>query len=115
MQPIEAIRRDLIQRRQTLLRQVDRIESDLQDLDADIEPEIEEEAQEGNLPRLLAGLDERGGAELEAIDNALARIESGDYGRCEDCGDLIPVDRLRALPTTTTCVPCSEAREHRRA
>jgi RNA polymerase-binding protein DksA len=80
-----------------------------------VEPELEEEAQEENLSRLLAGLDDRGNAELEAIDNALARIERGDYGRCEDCDEPIPVERLRALPTTTTCVLCSEARERGRA
>ena len=115
MQPIEAIRSDLMQRRRALLCQVDRIEGDLHDLKREVEPELEEEVQEENLSRLLAGLDERGRAELEAIDIALARIETGDYGRCEDCGDLIPLERLRALPTTTTCVPCSEARERQRA
>jgi RNA polymerase-binding transcription factor len=115
MQPIETIRNDLLRRRRALLRHVDRLEGDLQHLERQVEPELEEEVQEESLGRLLAGLDERGKAELEAIDVALARMEAGDYGRCEDCGDLIPVERLRALPTTTTCVFCSEARERRRA
>ena len=115
MQPIDAIRDDLVRRRQTLLRQVDRIEGDLHHLDERVEPELEEEAQGANLTRVLAGLDERGNAELAAIDAALARIERGDYGRCEDCEEPIPVERFRALPTTTTCVLCSEARERRQA
>ena len=115
MQPIETIRNDLLRRRRTLLRRVDRIEGDLQHLERQVEPELEEEVQEENLGRLLAGLDQRGKAELAAIDAALARIETGDYGRCEDCGDLIPLERLRALPTTSTCVLCSEARERQRA
>jgi DnaK suppressor protein len=111
MAPIERLRTELLRRRQALLHQVDHIEDDLRRLDEDVSPELEQEAQEENIARVLAGLDDRGKAELEAIDQALQRMESGDYGRCEDCGELIPVDRLEALPTATTCVQCSEKRE----
>jgi DnaK suppressor protein len=111
--PIEQLRRELVSRRRVLLHRVDHFEDDLRRLDEEVEPELEEEAQEENIGRLLAGLDDRGRAELDAIDRALLRIEEGDYGRCEDCGELIPVERLEALPTTTTCVQCSEERERR--
>ena len=115
MLPIEKVRETLLRRRHTLLHQVEHIEDDLRSLDEAVETELEEEAQEENLSRLLAGLDERGKGELESIDRALARVETGDYGRCEDCDEPIPLERLEALPTTTTCVECSEERERRRA
>jgi DnaK suppressor protein len=115
MLPIVRLRGTLLDRRRTLLHQVDHIEDDLRSLDEAVETELEEEAQEENISRLLAGLDERGKEELEAIDRALTRIETGEYGRCEDCDDPIPLERLEALPTTTTCVQCSEERERRRA
>jgi len=111
MELIENLRRALLRRRRGVLHQVDHIEGDLRTLDEDVAPELEEEVQEEGIARLLTGLDERGRAELEAIDHALARIEAGEYGRCEDCGELIPIERLEALPTTTTCVQCSEQRE----
>jgi RNA polymerase-binding protein DksA len=111
--PIDELRAELLKRRRTLLHQVTHLETDLRRLDENVEPELEEEAQEENISRLLAGLDSRGKAELEAIDRALARIESGDYGTCENCGEPIPLERLRVLPTTTTCVHCSQARERR--
>src|SRR5262245_10234991 len=103
MQRIEHFRDMLGARRGALLDKVDRVENDLRALDENNEPELEEEAQEGTISRVLAGLDERGKAELEAIDRALARIAEGDYGRCDECGELIPVERLEALPTATTC------------
>ncbi|GAB6932541.1 TraR/DksA C4-type zinc finger protein [Calditerricola satsumensis] len=45
--------------------------------------------------------------QLEAIERALARIEAGTYGRCEVCGEPIPLERLEALPTAHTCVECT--------
>lgn len=56
-------------------------------------------------------LDDRGKAEIEAIDRALGRIANGDYGRCEVCGSSIPLSRLEALPAATTCLRCAEVTE----
>ena len=43
------------------------------------------------------------GAELAAVDRALARIESGDYGNCTDCGMRLDDALLESDPTATTC------------
>jgi DnaK suppressor protein len=115
MSNIEDIRRNLVARRESLLRRVMRAEDDIRWLDSNVSSELEEEAQEGNLSRLLGELDERGRAEIEAIDDALLRIERGDYGRCEECDEEIPVARLEVMPRTTLCVTCAEAREHQAA
>lgn len=40
----------------------------------------------------------------DEINHALQAIELGQYGKCEVCGNEIPVDRLEAIPTTTYCV-----------
>ena len=64
------------------------------------------------MSRLLGRLDDRGRAEIAAIDDALIRIERGDYGRCEECDEEIPLERLEALPSATRCVTCAEQREH---
>jgi len=45
--------------------------------------------------------------ELSEIDAALARIASGTYGTCEECGGAIGRDRLRALPEVRRCEACS--------
>jgi DnaK suppressor protein len=51
---------------------------------------------------------------VKEIDQALERIDTGSYGRCELCGQAIPADRLRALPWAALCVPCSGRPPHRR-
>jgi len=43
---------------------------------------------------------------VQAIDHAMQRIENGNYGLCEVCGEEIPLERLQAVPYTTQCVRC---------
>jgi RNA polymerase-binding transcription factor DksA len=43
---------------------------------------------------------------LADVDDALARLAVGTYGRCTSCGDAIPFERLEALPETARCVRC---------
>jgi len=50
---------------------------------------------------------------LAAIDAALARLDAGTYGRCENCGDPIPKARLQAFPRATLCVTCKQREERR--
>jgi DnaK suppressor protein len=48
---------------------------------------------------------------LNKVDDALVRLEQGNYGNCFDCGDEIAEKRLRALPFAVRCKDCEEARE----
>lgn len=43
---------------------------------------------------------------LQAIEDALARIEKGTYGVCRDCGEPIAEARLNAIPWTRVCIVC---------
>ena len=49
---------------------------------------------------------------LNKINDALSRLEQGDYGNCFECGDEIAEKRLRALPFAVRCRDCEEAREN---
>ena len=49
--------------------------------------------------------------ELQEIEAALARIDSGSYGSCADCGDEIGQARLKANPAAKRCLPCQEKYE----
>lgn len=50
---------------------------------------------------------------LKKIDHALARIEEGTFGICEECEEEINAKRLEARPETTMCIKCKEAQERR--
>lgn len=45
---------------------------------------------------------------LQAIEEALWRIEKGIYGACRDCGEPIAPARLNAIPWTRVCISCKE-------
>jgi DnaK suppressor protein len=45
---------------------------------------------------------------LQAIEEALNRIEQGTFGVCRDCGDPIAEARLKAIPWTRVCISCKE-------
>lgn len=49
--------------------------------------------------------------ELDEVDAALARMRSGTYGECRDCGEAIALARLSAYPTAMRCVACQERYE----
>ncbi|MGI5492348.1 TraR/DksA family transcriptional regulator [Microtetraspora malaysiensis] len=49
-----------------------------------------------------------------AVLDALRRLDDGGYGRCVDCGGLVPEDRLEARPEAARCVQCQSRRERRR-
>ncbi|MBE0577661.1 MAG: RNA polymerase-binding protein DksA [Desulfuromonadales bacterium] len=48
---------------------------------------------------------------ISKIREALDRIEAGDFGECEDCGDQIGEARLKARPVTTLCIECKTEQE----
>ena len=48
---------------------------------------------------------------ISKIREAIERIEAGDFGECEDCGDQIGEARLKARPVTTLCIECKTEQE----
>ncbi len=52
-------------------------------------------------------------AELAQVEKALGLIDEGEYGKCEECGDPIGLERLRALPFATLCIDCKKEQEKR--
>jgi len=45
---------------------------------------------------------------LQAIEEALERVEQGTYGLCRDCGKDVAPARLDAIPWTRVCIACKE-------
>lgn len=66
-----------------------------------------EDEKELALRQHLAGM-------LGEVEEALSRLESGRYGRCENCGSEIDPERLEAIPWATLCLRCKSMAESRR-
>ena len=50
---------------------------------------------------------------IKKIDEMMAKIDSGDYGFCDNCGVEIGLSRLEARPTATLCIDCKTLDEIR--
>ena len=50
---------------------------------------------------------------LVRIDEALVRLDAGEYGACVECATQISKRRLRALPFAVRCQACQERQEQR--
>lgn len=51
--------------------------------------------------------------ELTAVEDALARVREGTYGRCVDCGNAIAPERLEAIPHAARCIACQRLADRR--
>jgi RNA polymerase-binding protein DksA len=76
-----------------------------------------DEAQRDTSATLYSAQADREYERIEAIEDAMARLDEGTYGECKSCGEPIEIGRLRALPATTLCAGCAallaREREHR--
>ena len=48
------------------------------------------------------------------IDEALRRMQSGEYGKCQACGEDISIARLEAVPHARFCIECKSAEEEQK-
>lgn len=101
-------------RRNEITGQVNHLEQDLREEIADsqnIPGDMADHGSEELSQHLSVTLMENDRIELERIEKAISRIESGVYGQCEVCEKSIPITRLKAIPWATRCINCQSRAE----
>jgi DnaK suppressor protein len=78
---------------------------------ADGTMDLADEASAGTLADTHIAMMNHYEQELQDIESARVRIESGFYGACTDCGADIGLDRLAAYATAKRCIVCQNQRE----
>jgi DnaK suppressor protein len=58
-------------------------------------------------------LQEREAQLLQKVDRALAKIDEGSFGLCEQCEEPLHINRLKARPVASLCISCKEEQESR--
>ena len=99
--------------RRQLLHTVVVTDDELASLSAHEPGALVEDSARGAMADLLARLEGRERHELDEIHAAQARLETGSFGVCEDCGGAIPLPRLRAVPWARHCLGCQASDERR--
>lgn len=83
------------------------VESSSEEFGGDV-PDVNDEASRTMSRRILLEIGDKSHEAIKCIDDALTRIESGEYGKCKECGEDIPEKRLELLPYAMYCVECQE-------
>ena len=105
---IEAMRRLLLEERESVLRASAATAEDRAPVELDQQAVGRLSRIDAIQVRAMAEASEtRRRGRLQRIEAALKRIEDGDYGECLECGEPIPPRRLEIDPTVTLCVPCA--------
>ena len=98
--------------KQSLMEEVDRIVSHMQDEAANFPDPNDRATQEEEFSLALRARD-RERKLIKKIDEALTSITDDEYGYCETCGVDIGIRRLEARPTATLCIDCKTLDEIR--
>jgi DnaK suppressor protein len=109
----EKQRQLLLEERDQYLQSAEALKAQADSLALEHEPgdvQFDEEGGEGGTSNIDREMDLVLSAQARSaaaeIDRALAKIEAGTYGLCEQCGQPIPEARLQALPYAALCVSC---------
>ncbi len=108
MKKHETIRQQLLVRREELNKRINKLTSSARHIDEPLTPDFSEQAVERQNDEVLEALGDAGRHELSQINRALARIETGEYGICDRCGEEIPAARLAVLPYSDRCIACAD-------
>jgi len=101
----------LIERREGLVGQVQAAEAYSRERDAEATQDPADMAANAYTKELLMSMSTNDRQLLDLIDVALARIEEGEYGHCDNCGEPIQEKQLEAVPWAQHCVTCQEMNE----
>ena len=108
---LDKFRKLLVAQRELLIENARRALAGDIHLDPDDFPdEMDAASSEINLA-FLGRLRERERGLITKIDQALAKIESNEFGLCESCGEEVGIKRLEARPVAELCIDCKSEQE----
>lgn len=107
----ETVRKHLIDRRENIREEIRLKNAEAAGLRDEGVGDQEDLGLMDNLGEFLHLLSDRKREELVLIDEALERLASGDYGRCQECGKIIEAERLEVRPFARFCTACKTEKE----
>jgi RNA polymerase-binding transcription factor DksA len=107
MKEYEAVRKQLFEMLEELDERLGKITADIQHIDEPLAQDFEEQATQTENDEVLDFLGNSARIEREMVKQAIARIDKGEYGICELCGDIIDPERLKAIPHASMCIKCA--------
>jgi DnaK suppressor protein len=108
---VKVYRDRLLGRREGLVGQVMEAEQYSRERDSEATQDPADMAANAYTKELLFSMSNNDRRFLELIDEALVRIEAGEYGECVHCGEPVQDKRLEAVPWARHCLRCQDLQE----
>lgn len=106
---ISEIKQNLLAQRESLLKEA---EETLNTLPSELNfPDMGDQATAETDRNFILRLRDRERLLLKKIEETIERIDSDEYGICEECGSEIGIKRLEARPVTAYCIECKTRQE----
>src|ERR687894_2736943 len=107
----KVFRDKLLDRREGLVGQVQAAELYSRERDAEATQDPADMAANAYTKELLISMSDNDRQLLGLIDEALRRVEAGEFGECVNCGEPVHEKRLDAVPWARYCVKCQDLQE----
>jgi len=107
---LEKFRSQLLQKRDEILAEAGKTLSEMTDQTTNI-PDPNDRATIESGRSFELRIRDRERKLLSKIEEAIGRLDEGEYGICEGCGENIGIKRLEARPVTTFCIDCKTLQE----
>ena len=111
MKDYEEARTHLIAMLEELNLRLDRITKNVRHSDVPLEKDFAEQASQNENNEVMDYLGNSARTEIEMINQAIARIDNGQYGICQICNEPISKERLEAVPYSNMCINCASKAE----
>ncbi len=107
---LEKFKKQLTNKRDEILNEAGKTLSDMTDQNINI-PDPNDRATVESGRSFELRIRDRERKLLSKIEAALERVDEGEFGVCDDCGEEIGRKRLEARPVTTLCIDCKTIQE----
>ena len=107
---LENYRQELLTRRQRLATDLQAVTANMIDDDEMFADSVDQAAADTDRT-VTVQMQNRDRGVLKSLDDALRRIDAGQFGECQNCSEEIGEARIRANPAATLCIDCKSELE----
>lgn len=112
MQNYQEVKQTLCAMLEEINDRLEKITDEVKHAEQPLEKDFAEQATQTENDQVLDYLGNAARTEASLIRKAIARIDSGEYGWCEACGEPIKAERLKALPYSNLCIRCAGQKQN---
>ena len=104
-------RKMMMERKEMIIRKLSEFINESKEVETNVAQDVVDKAESSYTKEFLLSLSDTERDQLMLIDEALRRVDKGDFGLCQLCSQEISRKRLNALPWTPYCINCQEKAE----